>query len=232
MNTLKLVAEKRAVFGRKVKKLRAGGMLPANIYGKKVKSEAVQISLSEFQKVFKEAGETGLVELEIGKEKRPVLIHNVQVNPVSDAPIHTDFLQVDLKEKVKAAVPVELSGESPAEKQGLGTLVQYIDEIEVEAYPADLPDKFEIDVTSLIEVDNAVLIKDIKVDSEKVLIKNDTEQIVAKVEPLRKEEEVVPVAEEVVEAAVPTEGVEQEAKEAVAPEEKPQPEKKPREESA
>lgn len=204
MDKITLSAEKRTTTGRKVKNLRRQGFLPANIYGKKIKSQSVQIKLDEFEKVFKEAGETSLIELISGKEKRSALIHNVQTDPVSDIPIHADFLQVDLKEKVTAEVPVELSGESTAEKQGLGTLVQYIDEIQVEALPADLPEKFEIDVTGLANLNDAVLVNDLAVDREKVEVKNAEEQIIVKIEPLHKEEEVVPPAAEEVAAEVPT----------------------------
>lgn len=193
-NTLK--TEKRKVLGRKVKQLRRAGKLPANIYGKKVKSQSVQVNLNDFIKVFSKAGETGLVELVVGSKKLPVLVHNTQKDPVTDNFLHADFLQVDLKQKVTAQVPVELTAVAPAEKQGLGTVVQYLDEIEVEALPTKLPDKFEIDLTTLKEVDDAVNVKSLKTDKD-VEIKNDPEQIVVKVEPLRKEEEEVtaPAAE-------------------------------------
>ncbi len=198
MNKKTLKAEERKLTGRKVKNLRKQGLLPGNVYGKKVKSVSVQVDLKEFEKVYKEAGETGLVELEVGKDVRPVLIHGLQVNPKSDEPIHVDFLQVDLKAKVSAQVPVEIIGESPAEKQGIGTVVQQLNDIEVEALPTDLPEKFEINVESLTEVDQAIYVKDIKVDKEKVDLKADPEAIVAKVEP--------PQKEEVVEAPAPAEG--------------------------
>ncbi|MEK7550529.1 MAG: 50S ribosomal protein L25 [Patescibacteria group bacterium] len=209
MDTKTLKAEKRLITGRKIKKLRKQGLLPGNIYGKKVKSQSVQVSLSDFEKVYKEAGETGLVSLELEKEKekRPVLVHNLQLNPVTDKPVHVDFLQVDLKEKVTAKVAVELIGESPAEKQGLGTVVQQLNEIEVEALPSDLPEKFEIDKSILTEVDQAIKVSDIKVDRSKVEIKIDAESIIVKVEPPQKEEvieaPVVPVGSE---GAVPAEG--------------------------
>ena len=115
------------------------------------------------------------------QEVRPVLVHNLQVNPKSDEPVHVDFLQVDLKAKVSAEVPVELVGESPAEKQGIGTVVQQINEIEVEALPTDLPEKFEVNVEGLSEVDQAIYVKDLKVDRTKVELKSDPEAIVAKV---------------------------------------------------
>lgn len=189
MSNLTLDANTRSTIGRKVKRLRREGVLPANIYGKNFKSQAIQVDLSKYIKLSNEAGESTLIELNLEGKKIPVLIHNTQVDPVNDIPNHVDFLQVNLKEKVTADVPVELVGESPAEKQGLGTAVQYIDEIEVEALPTDLPEKFEIDLSQLKNVGDAVQIKDIKVDAKKVEIKADQEEIIVKVE-AQKEEEV------------------------------------------
>jgi len=200
-----LKAEERKITGRKVKTLRSKGILPGNVYGKKIKSISVQVNLKEFESVYKEVGETGLLDLMVGKEVRPVLVHNLQVNPKSDEPVHVDFLQVDLKAKVSAEVPVELVGESPAEKQGIGTVVQQINEIEVEALPTDLPEKFEVNVEGLSEVDQAIYVKDLKVDRTKVELKSDPEAIVAKVEPPQKEEVVV--APTPAEGTVPAEGI-------------------------
>lgn len=199
MQTQALKAQSRKVLGRKVKQLRREGVLPANIFGKKVKSQAIQVMLADFEKIFAKVGETGIVELAIDGDKRPVLIHNVQKDPVEDTVIHADFLQVDLKEKVSAQVPVELTGESPAEKEGRGTVVQYIDEIEVQALPTNLPERFELDLSRLNEVDQIIKVADISVDREKVEVQGDPEQIIAKVEPPRKLEEALPEEEERVE---------------------------------
>lgn len=193
-----LKAEKRTLEGRKVKNLRKEGILPGNVSGKKIKSEAVQVNLKDFEKIFKEIGETGLLTLTVGADEKPVLIHNLQYHPITDEPLHVDFLQVDLKEKVEADIPVEMSGESPAEKQALGTVVQYINEIKVEALPGDLPEKFEVDISTLAEVDQSIFVKDLKYDKSKIEIKGDLEAILAKVEP--------PQKEEVVEAPAPVEG--------------------------
>ena len=208
-----LIGQKRTVSGRKVKKLRQEGALPANIFGKKIKSEAIQVSLKDFQKTYKEVGETGLLSLVIEsgktKEERAVLVSNVQMDPRADTPKHVDFRQVDLKEKVTANVPVELTGEAPAEKAGVGTAVLYVNEIEVEALPADLPEKFTVDVSGLTEIDQAVYIKDLSVDRKKVELKAEAETIVVKVEPPQKEEVVAPApveGEVPAEAAASTEG--------------------------
>lgn len=195
------------MLGRNVKHLRAEGILPGNIFGKKIKSEAVQVNFKDFLKVYGEAGETGIVELKVGETVHPVLIHNLQVNPVTDIPVHVDFLQVNLKEKVEAEVPVELIGESPAEKQAIGTVVQHLNEIKVEALPMDLPEKFEVDTGTLAEVDQAILVKDLKVDRSKVSVMTDENEIVVKVEPPQKEEVVAtPIVPVGAEGAVPAEG--------------------------
>lgn len=198
MNKIELKAEKRKVTGRKVKNLRKGGMVPANIYGKDVKSLSIQVNTKDFRKVFEKAGETGVVAIALGKEEKPVLVHNVQVHPATDEILHVDFLQVDLKAKVTANIPVELKGESPAEKSGIGTAVLLIQELEVEALPTDMISSFEIDAAKLTEVDQVVKISDLKYDKEKIEIKMDAETVVAKVEPPQKEEIIQP-AEPVVE---------------------------------
>ncbi len=203
MITLK--ANIRKITGRKVKTLRKQGIVPANVYGKDVKSQMVEINSKEFREVYKKTGETGIIELTLGKETRPVLVHNLQVHPVTSELLHVDFLQVNLKEKVTAQIPVELVGESPAEKSGIGTAVLLVQELEVEALPGDMIPKFEIDATKLTEVEQSVKISDLKYDSKKIEVKADLETVVAKVEPPQKEEviEVAPVADATVEGESP-----------------------------
>ena len=101
-----LKVEKRKILGKQVKKLRREGILPANIYGKDIKSQAVQLKETEFAAVFKKAGETSLVDVVLGAKTIPVLIHNVTRDSLSKALLHADFFQVNLKEKIKAMVPV------------------------------------------------------------------------------------------------------------------------------
>ena len=194
---IQIKAEKRNQFGRKVKGLRKKGILPANIYGKKIKSEAIAVNLEDFEKVYKQAGETTVVYIEIGKERRPVLIHNVQKDPVNDSLLHVDFHQVDLKEKVTTKVPVIIIGESLAEKQGLGTVIQYVDEIEIEALPTDIPESFELSADKLLQLDDQIKVEEISYDKDKINILEDKEKVIVRVEPLRKEEELGVKPEEV-----------------------------------
>ena len=193
----KLKVEKRKESGRKVKKLRAAGLLPANIYGQKIKSLSIQLEIKDFRPIYNEAGETGLVDLVISSEKsvRPVLIHNVQLHPVTAQLLHVDFHQVDLTQKVKASIPIEIVGESPAVSQKLGILVRLMDEMEVEALPADLPEKIEVDISSLVQVGDMVKVSQVKIGDKAVPSVDDDEPLV-KIESPTKAEEEKPVQTE------------------------------------
>jgi large subunit ribosomal protein L25 len=185
-----LEAEERKLTGRKVKSLRQKGLLPANVYGKKIKSVSIQAEIKSVEKIFAEVGETGLVDLKVKgeKETRPVLLHNPQFHPVSDSLIHLDFYQVDLTQKVTADVSIELTGESPAVEKGEGILVQLISEVEVEALPTDLPEKFILNISKLEKIDDAVTVENLKSD-EKVKINAEKDQIIAKI--TEQEEEII-----------------------------------------
>jgi large subunit ribosomal protein L25 len=189
MEKIILKAKVRKTFGRKVKTLRREGALPANLYGKKIKSQALQMSLGDFEKAFEKAGTTGVVELQIGTQTTPTLIRNVQCHPVTDQPLHIDFYKIDLTKKVTATVPINLIGEAPAVEQKIGLLINPLTEIKVQALPKDLPEKIEVDISSLDKIDSAILVKDLKVDTKKVEILTDKGQTVAQIQPPQKEEE-------------------------------------------
>lgn len=165
-----LKAEVRTVSGRKVEKLRTSGLVPASVFGKHVKSAMLTVAQDDFAKTYQEAGESGLVELSVGSDTRPVLIHNVQIHPVTGLPLHVEFFQVDLKEKVHAKVPLEFTGESPAVVQKQGVLLTVLDEVEVEALPTDLPEKIIVDVSGLTAVDAEVKVGELKLGNGVTLI--------------------------------------------------------------
>ena len=216
MNKLNLTVKRRSVMGRKTKNLRLEGILPANVYGNNAPSEAVSVGVLEFKKIFEQAGETGLIELDIEGSKKHVLVSGIQVGPVNEDILHVDFRQVSLTEKVEAQVPIEIEGESPAEKSGIGTVVAQLSEIEVRALPLDLPENFIVDVSTLTEVDQAIFVKDMKYDKSKIEILDDLESIIVKIEPPQKEEvvEVAPVETEITaEGEKPVEATEETPKE-------------------
>src|SRR3989338_2007181 len=116
-------AEKRDLVGKKAKNLRKAGKIPAIVYGAGESGLLLEISGHDFQKVFRQAGESSLVELEIGPERKNVLIHDVAYDPIKDVPVHVDFLQVRMDKLIKAKVELLFEGDSQAIKQG-GILVK------------------------------------------------------------------------------------------------------------
>lgn len=191
MDKATLTAEPRKTLGKKVKKLRKEGTLPANIFGKDFKSKALQVDEKDFRKVFKESGETGVVSVKVGKDDYPVLIHKIQLEPRSDSILHVDFHKVNLKEKITTNVPIVLDGEAPAERTGVGLLLQTLNELEVESLPTDIPHEIKIDASKLKEVGQSIHVKDLKVARDKVEVKNDPEETVITVQTAEMKEEVV-----------------------------------------
>ena len=203
-------ADKRVITGSKVKKIRREGLVPGNLFGKGIPSQAIQVTSKEFNRVYKEAGETSLIWVKVeGEEKeRPTLVTSVHFNPVTGDKLHVDFHQVNLKEKVTANVPVEIVGESELINSNLAILSQSLNEIEVEALPTDIPESIIFDISSLKLVGDNLKVSDAKVPSE-VEIKTDPEQMVVSLQEPQKEEEplvVEEVSEEITGAETPAEG--------------------------
>ena len=199
MTNYELSANPRTLFGRKTKQLRVKGIIPGNIFGKNIKSLAIELEKGVLVDVMRKAGETGLINLKIkGDEKsHPVLVAGYALNPVSDQILHVDFHEVDLTQKTTASVPVKTIGESAAVEGG-NILVVFRNEIDVEALPTDLPDVIEVDISGLNEVGDTIHAKDLKVDRSKVTLDIEDEEPIVTIQE--------PAKEEVVEAPVPAEG--------------------------
>ncbi len=166
-------------------KLRKQGMIPAVLYGHNLTSQHLAASQNEFEKVFRKAGESTLVEVvtEDGKTHN-VLIQEVQRHYLTNLPIHVDFYEVKMTEKLTATVQLEFVGESDAVKLHGGTLVRVLNEVEVECFPADLPHNLEVDISKLKTINDTLTVKDIKV-SDKVTIKAELDDTVANIQPPR-----------------------------------------------
>jgi len=191
---LTLPAKIRKIIGRKVQALREQGFLPAVLYGPKTKDRLLELDLKEFKKVYQEAGESSMVSLKIGKngsgaEEIPVLIKEVSWHPLSSEPLHVDFYQPKMGEKVEAAVPLVFEGEAPAVKELGGTLVKNLSEIDVKALPQELPSEIKIDVSRLKTCEENILVKDIKVPEAVEILKPEEEVIVSIVPPKKVEAE-------------------------------------------
>ncbi len=194
---LKLKAKKRNLFGRKVKKLRRQGLVPAVVYGHNFDSLAIQFPVKEL-KIVRQAGETSVIYLEVDNKQIPVMIKQVQYHPVTGSVLHVDFYKVNLKEKVTAEVPIELVGEAPIAKEGYN-VVQVLQEVSVSALPTEVPKEITVDISGLTQADQDIRLKDLVLPSKEIEFAEgvDLEETVVVVEKQAEEEvEETPSEEE------------------------------------
>ena len=206
---MELVVQKREKLGRGVKALRKQGLLPAELYGRGLGNLHLSVPLKEFRKVFKQAGENTVVQVELDGKKHPVLIQDVSYDPVTDELQSVDLYQVRMDEKLKVKVPVEFVGIAPAVKEKNGLLVKALQELEVEALPADIPHHFEADISKIADIGQSLYVKDLAVPAGvKVLVNPET--VVATVTAKITEEEELKMQQA---AAAGVEGVKVETEE-------------------
>jgi large subunit ribosomal protein L25 len=209
MKEIELTLSKREILGKKVKTLRGQGVTPVHLFGPTTKSAALQGDTVILEKVLEGESKIALISLKVDSEKKPrhVVIREVQRNTLTGELLHIDFYQVQMKEKIKMEVPVVLVGESPAAKISGNMLEHELNTLNVESLPSKLPAHIEIDVSSLINRDQSIRIKDIHLE-EGVTILNQPELVVVRIATARAwkegpEEEVK--IEEPAEAAAPVE---------------------------
>ena len=198
---IELEAQVRTILGGKVRSLRASGYIPAVLYGKGQEALNLQVPVKNFTKVLKEAGESTLVYVNVDGKSYPTIIHDVAKDPVKDHLIHADFYKVSLTEKIKTKVPVVFVGEASAVKDLSGIFVRNVNELEVEALPQNLPHEISINISSLKNFGDQILVRDINLGSD-VKIEAEADAIIATVQEPKSQEELD------AELAAPTAGVE------------------------
>ena len=188
----KLKVEKRDL-KESVSTLRKAGKLPGVFYGPKDPSTPIKMSLADFKKAWKTAGESTVISLEGEGIEAEVLIYDVSLHPVTDVASHVDFYAIEKGKKLSVDVPLEFIGVSPAVKDLGAVLVKVVHEIEIEALPKDLPHKLEVDISSLVAFDSVLTANDIKLPAG-VTLKVKSEEVIASVyEPKEEVIEVAPV---------------------------------------
>jgi len=197
---LSLSAKIRKELGKKSRALRKKGVLPAVLYGPKLKENLLlELDEKKFEKVLKEAGESSLISLEAGGKVYLVLIHEIQLTPLTEKVIHVDFYQPSLKEEVEVTVPLFFGGVAPAVRDLGGTLIKNIQEVTVKALPQNLPHEIKVNVEKLKTFEDNILIKDLIMPRGGKILK-EAEEIIALVSPLEKiEEELAKPVEEKIE---------------------------------
>ncbi|MGZ8513705.1 MAG: 50S ribosomal protein L25 [Candidatus Limnocylindrales bacterium] len=202
-----LAAEHRDLTGKKVATLRHAGRLPAVVYGHGVDSANVSIDTHEFEQLRRHTGPNALVDLSIdGKKAQPVLVQSVQVHPVNRRPLHVDLFLVRMTEQLTVDVLLVAIGESIAVTQHGGTLLHPMESVRIRALPDHLPQAIEYSVESIVDFDTALHVSDLVVPSDVTLL-TDGDEIIAKVQPPRVEEE--PVVAEAAEGEAAAEGAEE-----------------------
>lgn len=210
MQELELKASPREVLGKKVRFLRRQGIVPVHIFGRNVASLSLQCSAADMQRVLPQAGMTGLISLRLNRETEPrnVMVREIQKNPITGEVLHVDLYQVSMTERIKAEVPIVLTGEAPALKIKENIMVQGMDNLTIESLPGQIPSSVELDVSSLTEAHQEIRVKNI-ILSDRVTVVSDPDSVIVRISILRAEkaEEVVaaPVTEE---GAAPAEGEE------------------------
>jgi len=196
---IELMAEKRTVLGKQVKQLRRQRQVPGVIYGHGFNPVPLQFEEHSLRRVLSRVGGSQLVSIKIKGEKQAkmALVREVQRDPIRRTLLHVDFYHVKMTERLTAEVPLEIVGESPVVEAGEGILLQGLSTVEIECLPGDLVDAIEVDLSDLTKVDQALYVRDLAVPAG-IDTLTDSDEMIVRVVPLEKEEEVEAEEEEVI----------------------------------
>jgi len=187
---IKLSAELRKEENGNVKKIRKDGYVPAVIYGSGSDNKNIKVKHLDFQRVFSEAGEAHLIDINIdGGDPIKVIVKDTQKDPIKDSIIHIDFYQVDMNKKINTEIPLNFIGESKAVKEMGGTLVKNIGTLEVKCLPGNLVDGIDIDLTSLDDFHDVIRISDINLPQGMEAVIDANEMVAGVAEPAKEEEQ-------------------------------------------
>jgi large subunit ribosomal protein L25 len=194
MSEIVVDAEKREVIGKKVKVLRREGFLPAVIYGHGIDSMAIALNHKATSRILAKAESSNLIMVNLDGKEYPTLVREKQWDYIKRSLLHVDFQVVSMTETIAAMVRVELVGDSPAVKDFGAILISGVNEIEIEALPADLPESLEVDVSVLEKIGDSIQIRDLEL-SDKLTVLTDLNTMLAVTSAM--EEEIVDEVEEV-----------------------------------
>ena len=197
-----LSAKIRKEIGKKTKILRQKGFVPAVLYGPGIGNLNLEVDLKDFEKIYKETGQTSMIELSVGEKKFSVLIKEIQRDPISGRPIHIDFFQPSFKEKIEAKIPLIFEGEAQAVKELGGTFVKNLGEIEVKATIENLPSEIRVDISKLKTFQDVILVKDLKIPQGVKILRNPNDIVAFVARPEKLEELEKPIEEKIEEVEV------------------------------
>jgi large subunit ribosomal protein L25 len=186
---VELSAEKRTMLGKQVKQLRRQGWTPGVMYGHGYESVPLKFEMRELQRLLSETGGSQLVGIKIKGQSQPetALVRDVQRDPIRQTILHVDFYRVQMTERLTTEIPLELIGESPVAGRNEGILLQGISSIEVECLPGDLVDAIEVDLSDLVELDQALYVRDLAIPSG-IDVMTEANEMIVRVVPIAEEE--------------------------------------------
>ena len=175
---------------KSLKALRKGKEMPAVFYGPKEEATSIAVETHSFKKIWRNAGESTVIELKGDGISKEALIYDVDVDPVTGEPRHADFYVMEKGKKVEVKVPLEFVGVSPAVKELGGVLVKVLHDIEIAVLPKDLPHHVIVDISPLVNFESKILAKDIIIPESATLV-SESDEVIALVNEV-KEEEIAP----------------------------------------
>lgn len=192
---LELTLDAREAQGKANKRLRRAGLVPGVVFGKGEESTPVQVDAKTFETLYRAAGLTSVVKLRLPGASRAKsgIIKGVQRHPLTGNALHVDYFIVNLRQVMEVEVPLAFTGEAPAVEETGGTLIHNMSTVLVRALPNDIPHEIPVDVSTLVTLDDAIRVSDLRVDTETVHLVADPDTLVATVVPPRVEVEEVPV---------------------------------------
>jgi len=206
MEIVVLKATPRTATGRQVRALRRSGLLPAVIYGHNVEPISISLEGRQAGRVLGRLSSSSLITIDLEGKEYPSLVREKQQNHIKRTLIHVDFMVVSLTEKIRANVGIVLTGDSPAVKDFNAMLINGLSELEVEAFPQDLPKSIVVDISALVKIGDGIHVRDIVLSDKVQVLDTPDEMIILATAPAKEEVEEVVTPE----AAVVAEGTEPE----------------------
>lgn len=193
MEKVVIKATKRSVTGKQVRALRRAGELPGILYGHNMEPINLSMNAHDASLVLNRTTASSLINIDLDGKEYPTLVREKQRNPVKNVFVHVDFQAVSLTEKIRAKVAIQLTGLSPAVKDFNAILVTGFNELEVEGFPQDLPERIVVDISSILKIGDGIYIRDIVISDKTKLLDDANEMLVLATAPKAEVvEEVVP----------------------------------------
>ncbi|HNY18588.1 MAG TPA: 50S ribosomal protein L25 [Flexilinea sp.] len=200
MEKVVINAEKRDVVGKKVGSLRRQGLIPGVMYGHNEPPFPIIMNAREIERVINNLTSSSIVTVKVDGESHQALIRERQKDYIRNQIIHLDFQILSLKEKIRSKIEVKLVGVAPAVKNFNGIVLQEREFIDVEALPADLPERITVDISGLENIGDLIRVGDLDI-SDAVTVFDDVNDVIVSISGAMAEEAV----EEEVTAAEGTE---------------------------